>query len=382
MKRLLSLLAFCCLAFAACDNEKPSVDIIKLSQQVIEVDFEPNTYAVFVTSPYSWDAVAKNDWIIINTISGIAGTRELQFTVERNEQLNIREGTIVIKNKDAGLYTELSVIQKIFDPILNVENKPVLEFSCAGGEQPILVESNFEYNIISDAEWLTFHKTSTGLVVTASSNLKSSRNANISIFGAKYNIGCSVISVIQDKFEPNAVDLGLSVKWASCNLGAAYHCEYGDYFAWGEIGVKDYCCLENYVYWTDINGDGHQDKNEYTPLSDIACNPQYDAATTNWGENWRMPTMSEQQELVNACNWEWVSDGMRVTGPNGNSIFLPASGYNYVYDHDQGNIGIYWGSTPNTDDNEQASVIYFSRDFCRVQWDNRYCGFMIRPVLD
>ena len=53
MKRLLSLLAFCCLAFAACDNEKPSVDIIKLSQQVIEVDFEPNTYAVFVTSPYS-----------------------------------------------------------------------------------------------------------------------------------------------------------------------------------------------------------------------------------------------------------------------------------------------------------------------------------------
>ena len=65
------------------------------------------------------------------------------------------------------------------------------------------------------------------------------------------------------------------------------------------------------------------------PLSDISGNSKYDAARANWGKNWRMPTAEEQQELLENCSWEWTTlngvGGMQVTGPNGNSIFLPAT---------------------------------------------------------
>ena len=152
------------------------------------------------------------------------------------------------------------------------------------------------------------------------------------------------------------VDLGLSVKWATMNIGANASEEYGDYFAWGETEPKDYYdwstykwCKGSYNTLTKycIESDyGTVDNKTVLELSD-------DAAHANWGSTWRMPTSNEFQELRTECSWEWTTqngvNGMKVTGPNGNSIFLPAAGYRNDSNDSSlssvGNDGHYWSSS-------------------------------------
>ena len=170
------------------------------------------------------------------------------------------------------------------------------------------------------------------------------------------------------------VDLGLSVKWATCNVGANSPEEYGDYFAWGEISPKDSYTSDNCLTYG-------------VSMTDIAGNPQYDAATANWGGAWRMPTMAEQDELRNNCTWEWTKlngvNGRKVTGPNGNSIFLPAAGYRYgTSSSSVGSFGSYWSSTPYGDDGSSANRLYFESADYGWDWYYRYRGQSVRPVLE
>ncbi len=143
------------------------------------------------------------------------------------------------------------------------------------------------------------------------------------------------------------VDLGMSVKWATCNVGASSPEDYGDYFAWGETNPK-----ETYTYKTCLT---YEKK-----IGCISGNPQYDAATANWGGGWRMPADTEWKELAEKCEWKWTSQdghmGCLVTGPNGNSIFLPAAGERSDDDSDYRRplegaeeYCEYWSGTPFDD---------------------------------
>ena len=169
------------------------------------------------------------------------------------------------------------------------------------------------------------------------------------------------------------VDLGLSVKWATCNVGASKPEEYGNYYAWGEINTKD-----NYSESTSLT--------YVMELGDISGNPQYDAATANWGGKWRMPTKEEFQELMDNCKWKWTRingiKGYKVTSKkNGNSIFLPAAGYRYGTPlYYGGSFGYYWSSSP--DDTINAYRLYFHSGYHSTVWDNRYCGRSVRPVSE
>ena len=189
-----------------------------------------------------------------------------------------------------------------------------------------------------------------------------------------------------DANHPHAVDLGLSVKWASCNVGASSPEGYGDYFAWGETSPKSIYLQENYQHWTDYDGDEIWDYNESTLNSDIS-GTQYDAACVNWGGSWRMPTNDECIELCNKCEWNWTSvnevNGMRVTGPNGNSIFLPAAGYRYGSSlYYAGECGYYWSSAPDESLSDSAYGLYFDRGILSVGWGSRYRGRSVRPVSE
>lgn len=121
------------------------------------------------------------------------------------------------------------------------------------------------------------------------------------------------------------VDLGLSVYWCSCNVGAESPEEFGDYFAWGETKPKSKYTKETYSYYDSNTA-------QYIDIGANIEGTEYDAATVNLGSDWRMPTYTEINELKTNCNWEWSQingkNGYVVTGPNGNSIFLPAAGYN------------------------------------------------------
>lgn len=171
------------------------------------------------------------------------------------------------------------------------------------------------------------------------------------------------------------VDLGLSVKWATCNIGAESPEEYGDFFAWGEIAPKD-------------SYDGNNSVTNGIPMEDYSGNPEYDAATALWGGSARTPTYLEFEELIAQCSFQWTSQegvsGMLVTGPNDNTIFLPAAG---TYDGSNlsliDQLGTYWSSTPFEDGDDRAYVIqlYFFGDYSTF-WGYRKLGYPIRPVCD
>ena len=170
------------------------------------------------------------------------------------------------------------------------------------------------------------------------------------------------------------VDLGLSVKWATCNVGASKPEDYGDYYAWGETSTK--------TSYTEDNS-----KTYGKQMSDISGNVNYDAATANWGGSWRLPTKKEYEELLNRCTWKWTTqngvNGYRVTGPNGNSIFLPAAGYRRGSSLNRaGSRGYYWSSTPGESGTNGAYDLSFSSGNHRVGWNGRNSGRSVRPVTE
>ena len=186
------------------------------------------------------------------------------------------------------------------------------------------------------------------------------------------------------------VDLGLSVKWATCNVGANSPEEYGDYFACGETEPKEVYDWSTYKYcngssstltkYNTVRSRGTVDKKTQLELSD-------DAARANWGGSWRMPTKAEQDELSNNCTWTWTIqngvNGYKVTSKkNGNSIFLPAAGYRSVSSlDDAGNYGDYWSSSLYTGSPYYAYELYFNSDYVDRNNYDRYCGLSVRPVL-
>ena len=170
------------------------------------------------------------------------------------------------------------------------------------------------------------------------------------------------------------VDLGLSVKWATCNVGASSPGDYGNYYAWGEISPKYSYDYDNFASigksWGDIGG-----------------NSSRDAARANWGGNWRLPTKSELEELNNNCTWTLTSQnghkGYKVTSKkNGQSIFLPAAGYRQGGKcYNDGEFGYYRSSTPSESNTDSAYELYFDDD-ATVLRGLRYRGFSVRPVLE
>lgn len=172
------------------------------------------------------------------------------------------------------------------------------------------------------------------------------------------------------------VDLGLpsGLKWATCNVGASTPSDYGRYFAWGEVSPKS--------EYTGKNSKTYNEK-----IDDFSGNPEYDAARHNWGGSWRMPTKSEWQELYYNCRWEMTTydgkKGYKVSGSNGNSIFLPTAGYrHYSSLFDDGSYGFYWSSSPYVSDLKYAYCMYFDNGFRDFGLNLRYYGFSIRPVAE
>ena len=187
------------------------------------------------------------------------------------------------------------------------------------------------------------------------------------------------------------VDLGLSVKWATCNVGASSPSDNGSHLAWGEITPKSEYTWENLRYCADNKGHTftkYNTESQYGNVDKKTCLEQGDdAARANWGGSWRMPTDAEWTELRQKCTWEWTEQGgkkgYKVTSNiNGNSIFLPAAGYRASAGLDYvGSLACYWSSSLRSDDPLRAwSMTFNSGGVFREGWLPRCQGFSVRPV--
>ncbi len=192
-----------------------------------------------------------------------------------------------------------------------------------------------------------------------------------------------------------AIDLGLpsGTKWASCNVGASSPEEYGGYYAWGETEEKEVYDLSTYKW---CNGSYYSMTKYCTSTSygtvdgKTTLDPEDDVAHVKWGGNWHMPTSAEKHELYDNCSSEWTTlngvYGRKFTGPNGNSIFLPAAGSRrrdklyYL-----GSEGYYWSSSLYVSESQSANDLDFDSD-SRDIVDKSFCsdrsnGLTVRPVL-
>ena len=198
------------------------------------------------------------------------------------------------------------------------------------------------------------------------------------------------------------VDLGLSVKWATKNLGASKPSDYGNYYTWGETepkaeytwatykwmqtGQSDWKHITKYTIadgktegiWYDAGGNFVGDNKTTLEAAD-------DAATRKLGSPWRMPTMIELQELIDHCTWTWTTqdgkNGYEVKGTNGNSIFLPAAGYREGSElNGAGSWGRYWSSSLDAARSYCARNLGFDSGARGWYHNPRFYGFSVRPV--
>ena len=233
-------------------------------------------------------------------------------------------------------------------------------------------------SVSDNQQWIT-NPSASGGKITFKTTDHTSTESRTGTITATYNGITRQITVTQKGADPininghTAVDLGLSVKWATCNVGATSPEDYGNYYAWGETSPKTSYTGDNCKTWAKSIGG-------------IGGDSRYDAATANWDSGWRLPTASEFDELIDKCTWTWTKlngvNGYKVKSKkNGNSIFLPATGY-YRGDTPcyQGSYGYYWSSTPDGTCN--AYYLCFDSGYHYTNWDNRYDGLSVRPVAE
>ena len=199
-----------------------------------------------------------------------------------------------------------------------------------------------------------------------------------SAFTSHAEAGSQCADVMGSIYGHEYVDLGLSVKWATCNLGADSPEDCGDYYKWGKrVPISNEPII-------------HLGRQYEESMGDIAGNPSYDAARLEWGGTWRLPTKAECQELVDKCTWTWTTqDGFPgckiVSKKNGNAIFLPAAGWHdftptipnnvYVY-------GDYWSSTPSKSNTGDAYCLIFGSEEKSVGSFSRVFALSVRPVSE
>jgi hypothetical protein len=207
---------------------------------------------------------------------------------------------------------------------------------------------------------------------------------NVTTLGTKPNY----ITINGHKF----VDLGLpsGLLWATCNIGAVVAADAGNYYAWGETTIKDTYDRSTYKYY-DTSSSNFTKYNS-TDGKTILENED-DVAYVNWGTSCRMPTQKDFKELIDNCIWNWRSVttssggsvyGYKVFSVNGNSIFLPASGFRYesrLSNHGSG--GYYWSSTLYSGSTSFPYYLYFYSGYFGSSNNNYHCfGLPVRPVAE
>lgn len=190
------------------------------------------------------------------------------------------------------------------------------------------------------------------------------------------------------------IDLGLSVKWATSNIGASKPEDYGEYYAWGEKNTKNNYTIDNYALFVESIDDLWDARVLNYDINHTILDMDDDVAHIKWGGGWRMPTREEFHELINNCFWLWTNqngvNGYKVSskkvGFEENSIFLPAAGYydaifsDSLYAKDT--YGVYWSSSFQADvtPSVHSFLFHFGPKGRGIYHETCASGLSVRPV--
>ena len=309
----------------SCDAESVTTTIPS-GQLAVEGNFSNNAFPAIAHSK----TLDLAFWNVCGGIKFFVTRNDIQSVTIKGNNGEILAGRVRIAfNPDSGTPEVVEIIQGETEVTLKESN---------GG---VLKPGKYYYMTLLPT------KLSSGITMVFTTESKAgtvigsnSQTIKRSCFGVLKGIDARVSEWVDLGYpEPEAIDLGLSVKWASFNVGASKPEEYGYYYAWGETEPKEEYTTSTYKW---CNGDISYSLTKYNQYSShgkvdnkTVLDLEDDAARVNLKGSWRMPTRNEMNELYYYCNWEWTKRngvaGYLITSKEaayaGRSIFLPASGY-------------------------------------------------------
>ena len=339
---------------------------------------------------YEVEIPASATWLTKSTRASTRGlvSSTIVLTAEKNNSGEEREAIVTFIDKESGVSSKITIKQSL-TPYIEIEKNQI---SLSENEQEIeiVVKSNISVKTTITNDWITdigienngdFNYTQK-LKVSAFSG-RVSRSAVVTFKSQSYKWNLKKEATITQTKEikyvaGNAIDLGLSVLWSDINLGATTPESFGEYFAWGETKPKEQYSKDNYMHYD-------HSMNQYLDIGEDISGTKYDAAHVNLGNGWRMPSNTELQELIKNCEWEWVKSGntlgYKITGKNGNYIFLPAGGrilYSTV--SSQNEWTEYWSSSERQKYKGDAYLLVENGYNPTVISSDKIYGVPIRPV--
>ena len=341
-----------------CNGEAPT-DLC-LSENNLSMNTKDNKIIDISSGSGDYAVTNSNPEVLSVTLNG----NEVVITA-----LSAGEATITVTDNQTGQTTSLIVSVSGESNKLSLSRSSLSDLGV-GNVATVYIESgNGDYIVESDnnkiatatliGSSIIIKALSVGTATITISDKQSGQTATINV-NVIQSDGPTVYRNCPDSNHPHMIDIGLSTKWACCNVGASNPNDYGCYFAWGETDVKSAYETNNYLYADE------------------------DVATVLWGDNWKMPTYNQIYELIYTGTSEVTKGGRWFTGPNGRSIFFPAAGNRFLGVHNDEDHGHYWTGTLFPDDKNLAYILYFGlgdgNDGVTWRFANRSYGLSVRPV--
>ena len=308
------------------------------------------------------------------------------------------------------VFTLYGTVNLLADPVeINPVETTSTTWLSLGGEDGISFEANETVRMAMMIAPVDLSGKSLNMEIYGGDNYLTGRVTGQNFQAGKaYLIKATVGPIYGWENDFNWVDIGLSVKWATNNVGTFSAEEYGDYYAWGATDPH-YESLEP-LTWKEGFGAGYTWTNCPYSTGGETTNAQFtkynandnkttldltdDVAREIWGGGWRMPTAAEFEELIATRNneanylWEWtemngVAGWQIIYFGNDNSIFLPAAGtWSGTDSNNAGSQGAYWSSSLYTGDRSNARGLYFNPNGVSSYTYDRSMGLSVRPVIE